>query len=150
MPRQPASTSGLGALERSARRPETIFSTLFAAATGARTTSTTSGQFNKVGIVDLESFYPAKDRFALAMRLNNLLAAPGFSAWLEGDPLDVQSIHMLAVDKRHGTLSYSDGANLPVQGELAYMQHYRFIDPRVPVILQREVSLPRGRIRRLL
>src|SRR5690606_30181 len=40
----------------------------------------------------------------------------------------------------HGTLSYSDGANLPVQGELAYMQHYRFIDPRVPVVLQREVG----------
>jgi DNA-binding CsgD family transcriptional regulator len=48
----------------------------------------------------------------------------------------VLSIHMLGTDKRHGTLSYSDGANLPVQGELAYMQHYRFIDPRVPVILQ--------------
>jgi DNA-binding CsgD family transcriptional regulator/PAS domain-containing protein len=52
--------------------------------------------------------------------------------------LDVKSIHMLALDKRHGTLSYSDGANLPVHGELAYMQRYRFIDPRLPVILQRE------------
>jgi DNA-binding CsgD family transcriptional regulator len=54
--------------------------------------------------------------------------------------LDVKSIHMLAVDKRHGTLSYSDGANMPVQGELAYMQHYRFIDPRLPVILQRPMG----------
>jgi DNA-binding CsgD family transcriptional regulator len=51
--------------------------------------------------------------------------------------IGVKSIHMLATDKRHGTLSYSDGANLPVQGELAYMQHYRFMDPRVPVILER-------------
>ncbi|MEW6245573.1 MAG: ATP-binding protein [Nitrospirota bacterium] len=42
-----------------------------------------------VGVVDLESFYPAKDRFALAMQLNNLLAAPGFSVWLEGDALDI-------------------------------------------------------------
>jgi hypothetical protein len=33
----------------------------------------------------------------------------------------VKSIHMLAVDKRHGTLSYSDGANMPVQGERAYI-----------------------------
>ena len=32
---------------------------------------------------------PAKDRFALAMQLNNLLAAPGFAAWLQGEPLDV-------------------------------------------------------------
>jgi hypothetical protein len=36
-----------------------------------------------------------------------------------------------------GALSYSDGANLPVQGELAYMQRYRFIDPRLPLILER-------------
>ncbi len=43
----------------------------------------------KVGVLDLESFYPANDRFALAMRLNNVLAAPGFAAWLEGEPLDV-------------------------------------------------------------
>jgi hypothetical protein len=43
----------------------------------------------KVGVLELESFYPAKDRFALAMALNNLLAAPGFSAWMEGEPLDV-------------------------------------------------------------
>jgi hypothetical protein len=43
----------------------------------------------RVGVMDLESFYPEKDRFALATRMNNLLASPGFSAWLEGDPLDV-------------------------------------------------------------
>jgi hypothetical protein len=39
--------------------------------------------------MDLDSFYPAKERFKLAMRLNNLLAAPGFEAWLEGDPLNI-------------------------------------------------------------
>lgn len=44
---------------------------------------------SRVGVFDLESFFPSKERFALAMKLNNLLAAPGFSAWLEGDPLDV-------------------------------------------------------------
>ena len=43
----------------------------------------------RVGVFDLESFFPAKERFALAMTLNNLLASPGFSAWLEGEPLDV-------------------------------------------------------------
>ncbi len=47
----------------------------------------------KIGVLDLDSFYPSKDRFALAMQLNNLLAAPGFSAWLEGEALDVG--HML-------------------------------------------------------
>jgi hypothetical protein len=45
--------------------------------------------FVKVGVLDLESFYPAKDRFGLAMLLNNLLAAPTFQTWLEGEPLDI-------------------------------------------------------------
>ena len=42
----------------------------------------------RIGVMDIESFFSAKDRFALAMRLNNLLAAPGFEAWMEGEPLD--------------------------------------------------------------
>ncbi|MGI9065404.1 MAG: ATP-binding protein [Pyrinomonadaceae bacterium] len=46
----------------------------------------------RVGVMDLDSFYPSKDRFELAMSLNNLLAAPGFSGWMEGDPLDIQQI----------------------------------------------------------
>jgi hypothetical protein len=45
--------------------------------------------FDRIGVMDLDSFYPAKERFKLAMRLNNLLAAPGFEAWLEGDPLNI-------------------------------------------------------------
>ena len=48
----------------------------------------------KIGVIDLDSFYPSKERFALAMQLNNLLASPGFSAWLEGEALDVgQMLH---------------------------------------------------------
>jgi hypothetical protein len=43
----------------------------------------------RVGVMDLESFFPAKERFALAMRLNNLLASPGFAPWMEGESLDV-------------------------------------------------------------
>jgi hypothetical protein len=46
----------------------------------------------KIGVVDLESFFPSKDRFALAMQLNQLLAAPGFGAWLDGEPLDVDRL----------------------------------------------------------
>src|SRR6185369_12428691 len=45
--------------------------------------------FDKVGVMDLESFFPAKERFELAMQLNNVLASPGFSAWMQGEPLDV-------------------------------------------------------------
>jgi hypothetical protein len=48
--------------------------------------------FDKVGVFDLETFYPAKERLELAMSINNLLAAPGFDAWLEGEPLDAQRL----------------------------------------------------------
>lgn len=46
---------------------------------------------DRIGVMDLESFYPAKDRFALAMQINNLLASPGFESWMEGEALDVNS-----------------------------------------------------------
>lgn len=45
--------------------------------------------FDKVGVIDLESFLPQKDRQTLALKFNNLLASPGFSTWLEGPPLDI-------------------------------------------------------------
>ena len=56
-----------------------------------------SPPFERIGIMDLEAFYPPKDRFQLAMRLNNLLAAPGFEAWLEGEPLNIN--RMLYTDQ---------------------------------------------------
>jgi hypothetical protein len=45
--------------------------------------------FDKVGVIDLDSFLPEKSRQALALRFNNLLASPGFATWLEGPPLDI-------------------------------------------------------------
>ncbi|MGH9195473.1 MAG: ATP-binding protein, partial [Acidimicrobiia bacterium] len=47
---------------------------------------------SRIGILDLESFYPSKERFELAMALNNLLAAPAFELWMEGDPLDIGAL----------------------------------------------------------
>ena len=46
----------------------------------------------KLGVFDLDTFFPQKDRFELAMALNNLIAAPGFERWLEGEPLDIGGI----------------------------------------------------------
>jgi len=43
----------------------------------------------KLGVFDVDTFFPAKDRFGLAMSLNNIMASPGFAPWLQGDPLDV-------------------------------------------------------------
>ncbi|MFN2515788.1 MAG: ATP-binding protein [Pyrinomonadaceae bacterium] len=51
-----------------------------------------SPSLTKVGVMDLDSFFPSRDRFQLATALNNLLAAPGFSSWMEGEPLDIQQI----------------------------------------------------------
>jgi prefoldin subunit 5 len=51
-----------------------------------------SPPFERLGVMDLESFFPGSERFEFAMRLNALLAAPGFQAWLEGEPLDVQGL----------------------------------------------------------
>ena len=53
----------------------------------------------KVGVLDLESFYPAADRFELAMRLNALLASPGFDLWLQGEPLDIDRMLYTASGK---------------------------------------------------
>ncbi|MEM8817845.1 MAG: DUF87 domain-containing protein [Pseudomonadota bacterium] len=47
---------------------------------------------SQIGVMSLDAFFPEKDRFALAMRLNNLLAAPGFKAWLAGEPLSAQKL----------------------------------------------------------
>jgi len=48
--------------------------------------------FDKVGFIDLESFFPQKERFGLAMGLNNLLASPAFASWMQGEPLDIQRL----------------------------------------------------------
>ena len=46
----------------------------------------------RIGVMELDSFYPEKDRLKLALALNNLLAAPGFTTWLEGVPLDIATL----------------------------------------------------------
>jgi phage host-nuclease inhibitor protein Gam len=47
---------------------------------------------DRIGVLDLESFYPAKERFELAMACNSLLGSPGFAAWMTGEPLDVDRL----------------------------------------------------------
>jgi hypothetical protein len=48
--------------------------------------------FAQIGVMPVDTVFPARDRAALAMRLNNLLAAPGFQAWMQGEPLDTASL----------------------------------------------------------
>jgi DNA helicase HerA-like ATPase len=62
----------------------------------------------RIGVMDVESFYPAKERFELAMALNNLLASPGFESWLEGEPLDIGALlHTQSGKPRVAILSIS-------------------------------------------
>ena len=46
--------------------------------------------FERVGVMELDDFCSKKDRQSIAMKLNNLLASPSFSSWLEGEAIDVK------------------------------------------------------------
>ena len=54
---------------------------------------------DKLGVFEVNEFFPAKEREKLALQLNNILAAPSFQAWLQGEPLDVAQL-MFAKDGR--------------------------------------------------
>ena len=51
-----------------------------------------SPPFPKLGVFDVNTFFSEKDRFNLAMSLNNILAAPAFQVWIEGQPLDIPGL----------------------------------------------------------
>jgi hypothetical protein len=94
--------AGVDAAPRS--REHTLLATVFAAAWRAGhdldlaslIQQIQTPPFPKVGVVDLESFYPSRERFDLAMKLNGLLAAPGFEQWLEGEALDPATLFYTA------------------------------------------------------
>ena len=46
-------------------------------------------QFSSIGVFDLESFFPQKERMSLSIKINSILASPSFSVWLEGESLDI-------------------------------------------------------------
>jgi len=53
----------------------------------------------RIGVIDTDSFFPPKERFAFAMSVNALLAAPGFESWMSGDPLDAGAFLHTAAGK---------------------------------------------------
>ena len=58
--------------------------------------------FRQVGVFDVDTFFPEKERFGLAMTLNNIIASPSFSAWMSGEPLDIGAmLHTPAGKPRH-------------------------------------------------
>lgn len=63
----------------------------------------------KLGVFELDTFFPKKDRTKLAMRLNGLIASPSFGSWIEGVPLDPQR------------LLFTDGGT--PKAAIIYLQH---------------------------
>jgi hypothetical protein len=60
----------------------------------------------KLGVFELDTFFPEKDRLALALRLNNLVASPSFAPWRSGPPLDVPSMLWTAPGKPRAAILY--------------------------------------------
>ncbi len=59
----------------------------------------------QLGVFDVDTFFPEKDRFELAMAFNNLVAAPAFQSWLVGEPLDVDRLFFTPEGKpRHSVI----------------------------------------------
>jgi len=48
--------------------------------------------FEKLGVLEMEKFFPEKDRMELSILLNNLIAAPTFQSWIKGQPLDIDAL----------------------------------------------------------
>ncbi|NLA36714.1 MAG: DUF853 family protein [Actinobacteria bacterium] len=46
----------------------------------------------KLGVIELETFFPKTDRTALMLKLNGLLASPSFAAWGQGQPIDIEEM----------------------------------------------------------
>ncbi|MBC7262074.1 MAG: ATP-binding protein, partial [Chloroflexi bacterium] len=69
-------------------------------------TAVQSPPIRKLGVFDVDTFFPEKDRFGLAMALNRIIAAPTFSAWIQGEPLDVNNLLYTASGKPRHSIFY--------------------------------------------
>lgn len=69
-------------------------------------TAVQSPPVRQVGAFDVDTFFPEKERFSLAMSLNNIIAAPGFESWLQGEPLDISSLLYTSDGKPRHSIFY--------------------------------------------
>ncbi len=67
---------------------------------------TQSPPIDKLGAFPVDTFFPAKERMSLAMQLNNILAAPAFEIWREGQPLDIGSMLFMADGRPRHSVFY--------------------------------------------
>lgn len=62
--------------------------------------------FTQLGVFDVDTFFPSKDRFDLAMEFNTLMASPQFSYWLKGDSLDIEKMYYTPEGKPRHSIFY--------------------------------------------
>jgi hypothetical protein len=55
-------------------------------------TQVQSPPFEKLGVFEVDRFYPETERLKLAMTLNAIVAAPSFQSWITGAPLDIPAL----------------------------------------------------------
>ncbi len=60
----------------------------------------------RLGVFDVDTFYPQKERFDLAMRFNALVAAPSFQNWLTGEPLDIDRLYFTPEGRPRHSIFY--------------------------------------------
>lgn len=68
--------------------------------------SVQSPPMKKLGVFDMDTFFPEKDRFDLAMSFNTLMASPQFQYWLQGEDLDIEKIYFTAEGKPRHSIFY--------------------------------------------
>lgn len=85
----------------------------------------------KLGVFDIDEFFPVKDRMALAMKLNGLLASPSFASWLEGVPLDIEELI---------------GGSGKTKGAIVYLAHLTDVERQfvVTLLLSKFITWMRG------
>jgi len=62
--------------------------------------------FQRLGVFDVNTFFPEKDRFKLAKELNNIIASPSFQTWINGEPLDMRRLLYTAEGRPRVSIFY--------------------------------------------
>ncbi len=65
-----------------------------------------SPPLRRLGVFELDTFYPPKDRMKLAMRLNGLVASPSFAEWMKGPAADVETLLGEGTGKPRASIIY--------------------------------------------
>jgi len=67
--------------------------------------------FQKLGVFPIDEYITEKQRAKLAMDLNNIVAAPSFQSWTNGDPMDIQSLLYLPDGRARVSIFYTAHLN---------------------------------------